>query len=32
VLGVLIPLALVSALGWLAVAILRRRRREAALS
>jgi hypothetical protein len=32
VLGVLIPLALVSALGWLAVAVMRRRRREAALS
>ena len=32
VLGVLIPLALVSALGWLAVTAWRRRRREAALT
>jgi Domain of unknown function (DUF4349) len=31
VLGVLIPLALLGTLGWLAVALLRRRRREAAL-
>jgi hypothetical protein len=32
VLGVLTPLSLVGAGGWLAVAVLRRRRREAALS
>jgi hypothetical protein len=32
VLGVLIPLALASGLGWLAVTAWRRRRREAALA
>ena len=31
VLGVALPLALLAALGWLAAALLKRRRREAAL-
>jgi len=32
VLGVALPLALLAALGWLGAALLKRRRREAALS